>query len=77
MYYASVVDNSMVGYFLVFHELSPNPTKNTYDVVDDQSIVFPAQSASQKPFKTMVFPLRYNLKSKLPFKYLMMCFTAI
>ena len=72
-----VIDNAMAGCFLHFYELTPMPTKNMYPMVDRQSFESPAQSVLQKPLKTISLPMRHNLKSKVPFKYLMMRFTAI
>ena len=77
MYSASVLDNAMVGCFLHFHEMTPTPTKYTYPLVDHWLFASPAQSASQKPLKPISLPPRHILKSKLPFKYLMIYFTTI
>ena len=77
MYSANVVDSAMVGCFLHFYEMTPTPTKNTYPVVDCRSFTSPAQSASQNPLNTISLPPRHNLKPKVPFKYLIMCFMGI
>ena len=77
MHFGSIVDNTMVGCFLYFHEMTPTPTKNTYPMVDRRSFASPAQCILQKHLKTISLPLRHNLKSKVPFRYLMMRFTAI
>jgi hypothetical protein len=45
--------------------------------VNRWSFASPAQFASHNPLKAVFLPPRHNLKSKVPFKYLMICFTAI
>ncbi len=77
MYSASVVDKTIVGCLLQFHEMAPTPTKNTYPVVERRSFASPPQSASQYPLKLTSLVQRHNFKSKVPFKYRMMRFTAI
>ena len=76
MYSASTVDNAMVGCFLHFHKMTLTRTKNIYHAVDHQLFASFVQSASQIPLKTISLPPWHNLKSKVPFKYLMMHFTA-
>lgn len=66
----------MVG-FLHFHEIIYMPTRNMYSMKGCQSFVFSAQFALKKSPKAIPLPTRHNSKSKLPFKYLMMCFMAI
>ena len=53
------------------------PIKKTYPLVDRWSFASPTQSISQKHLNIIFLHLRHNLKSKVPFKYLMMRFTAI
>ena len=77
MYSASILDNAMVGCFLHFHEMIPTPTRNMYHVVDRWLFASPAQSPSQNPLKAMFLLSRHNLKSKKPFKYLVMRFITI
>ena len=72
IYSASVVDNAMIGCFLHFQEISSTPMRNTFPVVDLRSFVSPTQF-----LKAILFPLKYNLKSTTPFKYLMMFVIAI
>ena len=71
MYSTYSVDNAMVGCFLHFHKTTSMPTKNTYPMVDLRSFAAPAQSALQNPYIALSSPPRYNLKSNMPFKYLM------
>src|ERR1700738_3820192 len=77
MYSVSIIDNAMVGCFLYFHKMTPTPTTNTYPMVDCGSFASPVQSTSQKTLKTTYLHLSHNLKSKVPFKYLMVRYTAI
>ena len=63
--------------FLHFYEMTSTPTKNMHPVVDHRSFASPTQLASQKPLKTISLPSRHNLKSEVPFKYLMIRFMAI
>ena len=73
MYSTSIVDNVMVHWFLHFHKMTPMPTNKMYYVVDRWSFASPTQSGSQKLYKSISLPPRHNLKSKVPFKYLMIC----
>ena len=76
VYFASVVDNAMVGCFLHFHEMTLQH-KNTHMVMDYRLFASPTQSALQKPTKAILLPLRHYLKSKVPFKYLILHNTTI
>lgn len=77
MHSSFIINNAMDDYFLQFHEITSTPTKNTYPMVDLQLFASPTQLASQNPLKTMSLPPRHNLKSNVPFIYLVMHFTAI
>ena len=77
MYSAFVVHNAMVGCFLQFHEMTPTPSKKHVPVVDCGSFTYPIQSAMQNPLKAIFLLQMHNLKSKVPFKYLIIRFTTI
>ena len=46
-------------------------------MVDRRSFASPDQSTLQNPLKATSLPLKHNLKSKMPLKYLVMRFTTI
>lgn len=78
LYFDSVDDNEIVGCFLLFHDIAPNPISNTYLVVDFLSSGFLALSKSQWPVNSTIKSVVYSIpKLIVPFKYQMTLFAAI
>ena len=73
---AFIVDNAMVGCFLHFHKMTPTPTKKHIPCGKSPVVCISRLIHITKIFQNNIIIFEHNLKSKVPFKYLMMRFTA-
>ena len=67
----------MVGCFLHFHEMTPTPTKKHVSCGESPVVCISYPIYIAKFSQDNIFAPRHNLKSKIPFKYLMMHIMAI